>query len=193
MTAYLIKSEEAAHIADVPESAGFCYGKAVHEDESQAWINKTAMDGLRALGRDPKILSESEDLPTFHSLASAIDTADYGPYLTVEALAFDPEAVGVVYVGCGCDRDIALQLMAWRDRFVYFSLKESRPYLWLILSDPSGQYDETGRDVARWAFDVLYSRDGNFGAWLEGLGFDLPEDLAEVQQAIDADEPRAGR
>ena len=52
------------------------------------------------------------------------------------------------------------------------SLKESRPYLWLILTDPSGQYDETGRDVARWAFDVLYSRDENFGAWLESLGFD---------------------
>lgn len=30
-----------------------------------------------------------------------------------------------------------------------------------------------GRDVARWAFDVLYSRDENFGAWLESLGFDV--------------------
>ena len=179
--AYLIDSDEARHIAEVPESAGFCYGKAVHEDESQAWINKTAMDGLRALGRDPKILSESEELPTFHSLASAIDTADYGPELTVEALAYDPEAVGVAYVGWGCERDIALQLIGWRDRFFYYSLKESRPYLWLVLSDPTGQYDETGRDVARWAYNVLYDRDENFKGWLEGLGFDLSEDGEEEE------------
>lgn len=176
MTVYLIKSEEAAHIADVPESAGFCYGKAIPEDESQAWINKTAMDGLRALGRDPEILEESETLPSFHGLASAIDTAEYGEELTVEALAADPEAVGVCYVGWGCEREFALQLMEWRDRFFYYSLKESRPFIWLILSDPSGQYDDTGRDVARWAFDVLYSRDENFGPWLESLGFDLSEE-----------------
>lgn len=176
MTAYLIPSEEAAYIENVPESAGFCYGKAIPEDDSQAWINKAAMDGLRALGRDPMILSESEELPSFHSLASAIDTHDYGPYLTVEALAYDPEAVGVAYVGWGCESEIALQLMEWRDRFVYFSLKESRPYLWLILSDPKGQYDDTGREVAIWAYHVLYRCDENFKAWLEGLGFDLTEE-----------------
>ena len=179
--AYLIPSEEARYIEKIPDEAGFCYGKAIPEDESQAWINKTAMDGLRALGRDPKILSESEELPTFHSLASAIDTAGYGPELTVEALAYDPEAVGVAYVGRGCEPEIALQLMEWQDRFVYFSLKESRPYLWLILSDPTGQYDETGRDVARWAYNVLYDRDENFKGWLEGLGFDLSEDGEVVE------------
>jgi len=181
--AYLIPSEEARYIEKIPDEAGFCYGKAIPEDDSQAWINKTALKGLRSLGRDPKILSESEELPTFHSLASAIDTADYGPELTVEALVFDPEAVGVAYVGWGCEAEIALQLMEWRDRFVYFSLKESRPYLWLILSDPTGQYDETGGDVARWAYHVLYRGDENFKAWLEGLGFDLTEE----------DEARAGR
>jgi len=181
--AYLIPSEEARHIEEIPDEAGFCYGKAIPEDDSQAWINKTALKGLRSLGRDPKILSESEELPTFHSLASAIDTADYGPELTVEALVFDPEAVGVAYVGWGCEAEIALQLMEWQDRFVYFSLKESRPYLWLILSDPTGQYDETGGDVARWAYHVLYRGDENFKAWLEGLGFDLTEE----------DEARAGR
>lgn len=174
--AYLIDSDEARHIAEVPDEIGFCYGKAIPEDESQAWVNATALKGLRSLGRDPRIIAEEPTLPTFHGLASVIDTAEYGEELTVEALAFDPEAVGVVYVGWGCERDIALQLMAWRDRFFYYSLKESRPYLWLILTDPSGQYDETGRDVARWAFDVLYSRDENFGAWLESLGFDLSED-----------------
>jgi hypothetical protein len=177
--AYLIATEEARRIGEIPEEAAFCYGKVIPEDESQAWINKGAMDGLRALGRDPLILSESEELPSFHSLASAIDTAEYGPVLTVEALVFDPEAVGVVYVGWGCEREIALQLMEWRDRFFYFSLKESRPYLWLILSDPTGQYGETGRDVARWAYRVLYDRDENFKAWLEGLGFDLTEEEEE--------------
>jgi len=169
----LIKSEEAAHIADVPESAGFCYGKAIPGDESQAWVNATALKGLRSLGRDPRIIAEEPTLPTFHGLA---DTAEYGEELTVEALAFDPEAVGVVYVGWGCERDIALQLIGWRDRFFYYSLKESRPYLWLVLS-----YDETGRDVARWAYNVLYDRDENFKGWLEGLGFDLSEDGEEEE------------
>jgi len=49
--AYLIPSEEARHIEEIPAEAGFCYGKAIPEDESQAWINKTALKGLRSLGR----------------------------------------------------------------------------------------------------------------------------------------------
>jgi hypothetical protein len=52
----------------------------------------------------------------------------------------------------------------------------------LILSDPVGQYDETGREVARWAYNALYCQDENFKAWLGGLGFNLDAEYDDEQR-----------
>jgi len=180
--AFLIPSEEAEHIGEIPGDFQAREGCFIPEDETETWVSLTVLEGLRSIGRDPKILQASEELPIFYDPASSIDMTVYGDELTARALSLDPKAVGVAYVGWGYEREFAIEFMTWMERFFCYSQKESLPFIWLILSDPSGQYDETGREVARWAYNALYCQDENFKAWLGGLGFNLDAEYDDEQR-----------
>jgi hypothetical protein len=173
--AFLISSEEAEHISDIPKDFTTRDRWFVPEDESETWVSLTFLEGLRSIGRDPEILQASEELPVFCGPASPIDTVEHGDELTARALSLIPEAVGVVYVSWEYQREFAMEFMTWMERFFCYSQKDGLPLTWLILSDPSSQRDDTGREVARWAHIALYRREDNFEVWLEGLGFNLDE------------------
>jgi len=180
--AFLIPSEEAEHIGEIPGYFESGEEWFIPEDETETWVSLTVLEGFRSIGRDPKILQASEELSIFYDQASPIDKAGHADELTARALSLDPKAVGVAYVGCGYEREFAIEFMTWMERFFCYSQKESRPFIWLILSDPVGQYDETGREVARWAYNALYCQDENFKAWLGGLGFNLDAEYDDEQR-----------
>ncbi|MDF0590213.1 hypothetical protein [Candidatus Methanocrinis natronophilus] len=124
--AFLISSEEAEHISDIPQDFTTRERWFVPEDESETWVSLTFLEGLRSIGPDPEILRSSEGLPVFCGPASPIDTVEHGDELTVRALSLISEAVGVVYVSWEYQREFAMEFMIWMERFFCYSQKDGR-------------------------------------------------------------------
>ena len=168
MAVYLIPFEQAERIQDVSQDF---YAEAwenknpdYEEHGPSAWATAETLDGLRALGVEPVILAEAEELPVFHGLMTYVDTAGYVDALTALCLAspYGANVRGVSYVGYNCERDIADELTFRRDRFFYYSRKHGRDFLWRVVMD---------EDDAAWCLE-LWRGDENFRAWLEGLGLE---------------------
>jgi hypothetical protein len=119
MSVYLIPLDQAAQVKDVPQDY---YAEAWESQNPEfpagAWATAETLEGLRAIGVEPVILAEYDDLPVFHSLGSYIDTADYAPALSAICLAgVQAGAIrGVSYVGYNCEAQVAGELLDHRDR-----------------------------------------------------------------------------
>lgn len=163
---YLVPQEQARQILDVPQEfyaeAWINNNPDFSEYGESAWATPEAIDGLRALGVQPTLLREHEDLPVFHSLGSLIDTSGYEEALTAQILASarGSEVRGVSYVGFNCGVEIRHAMACALGKFFFYSRKPGREFLWRLVSD---------REDAEWC-SALWQNDENFRRWLRNLG-----------------------
>jgi len=167
---FLIPYELAVQITNIPDHInGDAYSVALNTGEviegSPAWATAETLEGLKVLGITPEVLEERPLLPVFHSLGRYIETQSYEEILSCIGYAkYGEDVGGIAYIGFGCEKDVwQMHDPALGDCFFYFTLNESRAYIWFAVTSTEG---------AQFLYNVMYHRDENMLAWLRSVGFD---------------------